>query len=130
MDFEALAALTRGRRMDIIITFPLGFIKRNWKRQLGQLDKFLGGEEYKEAFLNAMEQEPRRASRILLNYYEARPKEIGYDYPNDEVWIPNTRQVKLYTMVFASKNPRGNDFWQKIITRSPKGQYRLPLALS
>ena len=130
MGFDALAALTRRRRMDIIVTFPLGFIKRNWKQQLGQLDKFLGGEEYKEAFLDAMKQDPRRASRILLNYYEARLKEIGYAYANDEIWIPNTRQVKLYHMVFASKHPRGNEFWQKIISRSPKGQYRMPLAVS
>ncbi len=129
MHFDALADLTRGRRMDIIVTFPLGYMKRNWKRQLDQLDKFLGGKEYKEAFLDEMKQDPRRASRILLNYYESRLKDIGYDYPNDEIWIPNTRQVKLYHMVFASKHPRGNEFWQKIIRRSPSGQYRLPLAL-
>lgn len=127
MSFDALALLTKGRRMDIIVTFPIGFIKRNWKLQLDRLDKFLGGDGYKEAFFGAMGQDSGKASRILLDYYESRLGDIGYAYPNDEVWIPNTKQVKLYHMVFASKHPRGNDFWQKIINRSPKGQYKLPL---
>ena len=114
--------------MDIIVTFPMGFIKRNWKRPLDRLDRFLGGDSYRGAFLDAMEQGSGKASRILLDYYEGRLKDIGYKYPNDEVWIPNTKQVKLYHMVFASKHPRGNDFWQKVIKRSPHGQIRLPLS--
>lgn len=113
--------------MDIIVTFPIGFIKRNWQRQLDRLDSFLGGNGYREEFFEAMQQEPRKASRILLDYYEARLKAIGYAYPNDEVWILNTRQVKLYHMVFASKHPRGSEFWQKIIKRSPHGQYKFDL---
>ncbi len=125
MSFDALAALTQGRRMDIIVTFPIGFIKRNWKKELDPLDKFLGGDGYKDAFFRAMEQDPGKASRALLDYYEGRLRGIGYEYPNDQVWIPNTKQVKLYHMVFASKHPRGDEFWQKIIKRSPKGQYRL-----
>jgi len=129
MNFDALASLTVGRRMDIIVTFPIGFIKRNWNRQLDQLDRFLGGGGYKEAFLDAMQQDPRKASRILLDYYEGRLKDIGYKYPNDYVWIVNTRQVKLYHLVFASKHTCGNDFWVKITSRSPQGQYRLPLPL-
>lgn len=130
MSFDALASLTLGRRMDIIVTFPIGFIKRNWNRQLDQLDRFLGGDGYKEAFLAAMQQEPGKASpsRILLDYYEGRLKDIGYKYPNDYVWIVNTRQVKLYHLVFASKHPRGNDFWEKITKRSPSGQYKFPLS--
>lgn len=127
MSFDALAALTQGRRMDVIVTFPIGFIKRNWRKQLDRLDKFLGGDGYKETYFSAMKQGRQNASRILLDYYEERLKTIGYAYPNDTVWIPNTRQVKLYHMVFASKHRRGNDFWQKIIKRSPKGQYRLPI---
>jgi three-Cys-motif partner protein len=125
MSFDALASLTQGRRMDIIVTFPIGFIKRNWKHELNQLDNFLGGDGYKSAFLAAMRLDSRKASRILLDYYEGRLKDIGYEYPNDEVWIPNTRQVKLYHLVFASKHPRGNDFWEKITKRSPSGQYKL-----
>ena len=129
MSFDALASLTQGRRMDIIVTFPLGFIKRNWKRQLEQLDRFLGGEGYKDAFLDAMEKDSGNASRILLDYYEGRLKDIGYQFADDVVWIPNTKQVKLYHLVFASRNPRGDDFWQKIIRRSPRGQYRMALEL-
>lgn len=127
MNFDALAALTEGRRMDIIITFPIGNIKRNWKKALDRLDKFLGGNSYKQTFFEAMEQDDTKGSRILLDHYEGRLKDIGYEYPNDEIWIPNTRQVKLYHMVFASKHPKGNYFWQEIIRRSPKGQYKLAL---
>lgn len=125
MNFDALAALTQGRRMDIIITFPIGFIKRNWKKDLDRLDKFFGGDGYKEPFFKAMEKDPKKASRVLLDYYEGRLKGVGYEYPNDQVWIPNTKQVKLYHMVFASKHPRGKEFWQKIIKRAPSGQMRM-----
>lgn len=127
MSFDSLLALTQGRRMDIIVTFPIGFIKRNWRRQLNQLDSFLGGDGYKEAFFSSMAQNDGRASRILLDFYEENLRSIGYRYPNDEVWIVNTRQVKLYHMVFASRHHRGNYFWEETIKRSPTGQLKLDL---
>jgi three-Cys-motif partner protein len=129
MNFDALAALTQGRRMDIAVTFPVGFIKRNWRqRDLDRLDKFFGRDGYKEPFFKAMEQDPRKASRVLLDHYESRLREIGYQYPNDAVWMVNSKQVKLYHIVFASKHQRGDDFWQKIIKRAPNGQMRMGLA--
>jgi three-Cys-motif partner protein len=126
MNFDALATLTEGRRMDIIVTFPIGFIKRNWKKQdLDQLDKFFGGDGYKEPFFKAMAQDSGKASRVLLDHYESRLKDIGYQYPNDAVWMVNSKQVKLYHIVFASRHQRGDDFWKKIIKRAPSGQTRM-----
>ena len=93
--------------MDIVVTFPVGFIKRNWRKALEPLDRFLGGDAYKEPFVRTMETDPRMASRVLLDYYEDRLRGIGYRYLNDEVWVPNSKGVKLYHMVFASKHPRG-----------------------
>ena len=130
IDFDALASLTLGRRMDIVVTFPIGFMKRNWGKELRQLDRFLGGDGYRKAFVEAMGQDPRKASRILLDHFEGRLDDIGYRYSNDEIWIPNTRRVKLYQMVFASRHHRGSEFWQKIINRSPAGQYKFDLSLS
>ena len=40
MSFDALTLLTKDRRMDLIITFPVGFIKRNWNRELAKLKAF------------------------------------------------------------------------------------------
>jgi len=130
MNFDALTSLTENRRMDIIVTFPIGFMIRNWKRKLEQLDRFLGGDGYKDDFVYAMEKDSGNASRILLDHYEGRLKDIGYQFANDVVWMPNTNQVKLYHLVFASRHQRGDDFWQKIIKRSPRGQYRMPLEIA
>jgi hypothetical protein len=39
--------------------------------------------------------------------------------------MPNSKGVKLYHLVFASKHRRGNEFWEKITRRTPGGQLRL-----
>lgn len=129
MSFDALASLTQGRRMDIVVTFPLGFMKRTWRLKLDQLDRFMGGNGYRDAFFDAMQHDSRQASRILLDYYEGHLREIGYSYPNrnHKPWMVNSKQSTLYHMIFASKHARGNEFWREIVRRSPSGQYLLPM---
>ncbi len=125
LNFEALANLTEGRKMDLIVTFPIGFMKRNWKRELDQMDRFLGGDSYRTEFHDAMSTEPKKAARILLNFFENRLADIGYRYPSDWIWVSNSKRVKMYQMVFASKHPRGKEFWEKVSGREPSGQARM-----
>jgi three-Cys-motif partner protein len=125
ISFDSLTRLTANRRMDVVVTFPMGFIKRNWRNEIAALDRFLGGQEYKEPFFAAMSYDRGKAARILLDYFASNLHRIGYSHINDKIWVPNSRHVKLYHLVFASKHVRGDDFWSKITKRSPQGQITL-----
>jgi hypothetical protein len=39
--------------------------------------------------------------------------------------MANKTNVPLYNLIFASKHPRGADFWDKIAERSETGQLRM-----
>ena len=52
--FETMAKLAAGRRLDLVINFPIVNIKRNWQRELPRLDKFMNGSSYRSSFKYAM----------------------------------------------------------------------------
>ena len=52
--FDNMANLAAGRRLDLVINFPIVNIKRNWQRELPQLDKFMNGSRYRSSFEYAM----------------------------------------------------------------------------
>jgi len=45
----------------------------------------------------------------------------------DYVLETNSNHVPLYHLIFASKNPKGAEFWDKIAGRSETGQMRMPM---
>ena len=127
--FETIANLTANRRLDLVINFPIGYIKRNWDRELAQLDMFMNGTSYKEHFQSAMRREMpgELPARVLLNAYSAELQSVGYGYIRDHVLVDNSRHLTLYCLIFASKNERGADFWDKVTQRQGSGQFRMPI---
>jgi three-Cys-motif partner protein len=125
LEFETIRRLTEGRRMDLIITFQVGGMKRAAEYAPAKLDLFFGGADWRAAYEASPKEGHREGSRTLLNCYEAQLHGIGYEWVVDDVRITNTKHIGLYHLVFASKNPRGEDFWQKITDRSAGGQLRL-----
>lgn len=125
--FETIGHLTESRRIDLMINFPIGFIKRNWEKELPQLDKFMNGVSYKDPFLAAMRgQTPgEKPARILLDAYADELHNIGYQYVKDNVVVDNSKRTTLYCLLFASKHPRGADFWDKVTQRKESGQFRM-----
>lgn len=63
-------------------------------------------------------------TRAILDYYEATLASLSYGRQNvdDRVLMLNSKNTALYHLVFASKHPRGRDFWQKAPLRLPSGQ--------
>jgi hypothetical protein len=60
-----------------------------------------------------------------MEFYKNQLARLGYVQvdESDEVVIKESRtNVPLYYLLFASKHPRGKDFWKKISSRSPSGQ--------
>ena len=92
-----------------MINFPIVNIKRNWQKELPQLNDFMNGTSYRSSFEYAMTREEPGVTptRVLLDAYERELKGIGYKYVNDLVGVKNSRGIPLYYLIFASKHERG-----------------------
>ena len=125
--FDSLAKLTSGRRLDLVINFPIGYIKRNWNREMPQLDQFMNGTNYKDPFQAAMQGAlpGEKPARVLLDAYSDELGRIGYTYIKDNVVVDNSKHLALYCLLFASRNPRGAEFWDKVTQRKQSGQIRM-----
>ncbi len=127
--FETLINLSEGRRIDLVINFPIGYIKRNWQNDLQELDEFMNGTAYKEKFQAAMrrESESDTPTRVLLDAYADELHNIGYKFVQDNVSVHNSQNAPLYYLIFASKHERGDDFWRKVTQRNHDGQLKMSL---
>lgn len=126
MRFESLDKLTAGLHMDLLINVPVPFMKRNWRHDLPALDAFLGGNGYRADFELAMERDRRAATRIILDYYGDNLRAIGYEHTSDDRAVVTTsRNVKLYQLVYASRHPLGESFWEKVTARTAADQIRM-----
>lgn len=124
--FESVYKLTEGRAMDLIIIFHTGSIKRNAHRVLQSLDSFIGDSLWRDRYLDSFAKGERRGSRIILDHYEDRLRNItGYRFVNDSVLVTNSGGTPLYHLIYASRSSRGEDFWNKSISKTSLGQHRL-----
>ena len=69
--------------MDLIITFHTGSIKRNAHLVLQSLDSFIGDSLWRDRYFDSFAKGERRGSRIILDHYEDRLRNIaGYRFVN------------------------------------------------
>lgn len=131
LGFDAIKTLTTGKNMDLIIHFPHGTtIKRNIEKFYGKdeskMDAFFGGDEWRTIY----EKNPTLSNLTsgLLDLYRKKLAGIGYTMePDQAVLVKNLKNVPLYALLFASRHPKGNQFWLKIKQIESKGQRSLPL---
>ena len=125
MSFESIRSLTERGRFDLLITFmtnyPRRFISRPGFGAESDFAAFIGREAYRDHV--------RGRSTIdthnLLVAYREQLGSIGYGYVDDVTRIANTRGATIYHSVFASRDPRGKDFFEKISQRTYSGQRRM-----
>lgn len=127
-NFSSYQKLTDGRRIDLIINFPLGTaIKRNFTRSTFEklkLDSFLGGEDWRKPNIH-------NPTTHFISYFKNNLERIGYKIPKEhklsgDISIKTTKKkVPLYYLLFASKHLRGTEFWKKITEYDPAGQRSL-----
>ena len=122
--FDSIQKLTEKRRMDLAITFHIGSIKRVADNPPKELIDFFPDTSWKQEYEKAGE-EGKLSGRVLLDAYGRGLRDLGYKEIKDYVLAVNTRKVPLYYLIFASKHPRGADFWDKIAERSEAGQLRM-----
>jgi len=122
--FDSIRKLTENRRMDLAITFHIGSIKRVANKPPQELIDFFPDSSWQQEYEKAGE-EGKLSGRVLLDAYGRGLENIGYKEIKDYVLMANKKNVPLYNLIFASKHPRGADFWDKIADRSEAGQLRM-----
>jgi three-Cys-motif partner protein len=129
--FETLKQLTKGRRIDLAITFQVSDLVRNVPQILkGQadgkrLDDFFGTSEWRQVVADA-EQRKLPTTTIgdaLTDFYIARLSTLGYsDVQPLHRLMKNKLNAPLYRLVLAGKHERAADFFSKISKIEYSGQ--------
>jgi three-Cys-motif partner protein len=130
ISFETIRRLTTGRQVDLIINFPEGMgIRMNLHQytqtETNALDRFMGTARWKQRYKQSLTSFDQACAEIAKEYLDNLGS-LGY-LAVDSDWIPvkTDQNTLLYYLLFASKNPRGNDFWRKIKRIGPHGQREL-----
>lgn len=122
--FKSLHKLTEGRRLDILINFNIGYMKRNWWEESGTMDSFLNLEtDHREFFKSATRGIPD--TRTLLDHYEQQLREIGYHHIADNRPVTNSNNTPLYHMIFGSKHELGKRLRDEVSRKTVTGQMEL-----
>jgi len=122
--FETVRQLTSNRAVDLLMTVQFGIdMKRNFEQfkkqgSRSKLWNFLGG---------GVDWSAVRDASAALGLFKERVKGLGYKTAEfREIVVRNVqRNVPMYFLFFASKNPKGIEFWHKITARDETGQRQL-----
>ena len=119
--FEALRRLTKGRRLDILVNFNIGYMKRNWRYESPELDSFLNlPADHREFFKTKGQGIPD--TRTLLDHYEGELRKIGYEFTADDRPVTNSNNTPLYHLIFGSKNELGKTLRDAVSQKTLSGQ--------
>lgn len=137
LKFNTLKELARLERMDMLIHFPIGAIKRNlpnWKKKTSTiLDEFLGTDSWRTKIVGVP---GNQIFKILLDVFKGQLKTVGYPEEGlklvssgkdiyaglPTVSVKNTKDVDLYVLILASKHGLAQKIWTSIIKMNPNGQ--------
>jgi three-Cys-motif partner protein len=140
LKFETLRDLAKLNRMDILLHFPIGSIKRNlriWlKNKSTILDDFLGTSDWRKRIANLSSD---KIFKVLIDIFTEQLQSIGYPEEGlrmassdrdiytglPTVPVKNTKEVELYILILASKHPLAQKIWNSVIKIDPKGQKEL-----
>ena len=141
--FEATFRMFRSfstRRIDVLYLFPGGIgVARNFaafaRRRGGQLDALWGGpgwRKLKTARLAAGEspsdEDQRSRDEPFIRSFRERLASLGFQYSDQgEPYFTNEKNVRMYHLLFFSKDPAGLTLWRGIRHIEPSGQRTLPL---
>ncbi len=122
--FENLKKLASGRRLDILINFNIGDMKRWWREPSPKMDSFLNlSTDHREVFKTKTRDVPD--SRTLLDHYEEQLRKIGYKYTADDRPVTNSNNTPLYHMIFGSKHQLGKKLKDEVSRKTASGQIKL-----
>jgi three-Cys-motif partner protein len=130
LDWNTIAILGNVPRMDLIIHYPQMGLSREMPNSVQnpgptRVDSFFGGPEWREIYQKPQTQ--KFLHRSLMDLYEGKLKSLGYQeiIENEPLMRNIRRKAPLYRLIFASKHPLGNKFWEQITNRDVYGQAKL-----
>lgn len=116
--------MTRGRRLDILINFNIGDMKRRWWEPSRRMDSFLNlRSDHREVFKTKTHEVPD--ARTLLDHYEGELRRIGYHYTVDDRPVTNSNNTPLYHIVFGSKHELGKKLRDAVSGKTADGQIKM-----
>jgi len=131
LPFQTIKALTSERKIDLIINFHEGMGIRMNLHQYTNTDEnaltsFMGSSRWKRQ----IKHQPvsfNETCRVIAREYMENLEKLGYlAFDSDKIPIKTNHDTLLYYLLFASKHPRGTEFWHKINLIDPHGQRKLP----
>ena len=130
LKFSTIKALSVLQRLDIIIHFPIGPIKRNlksWiKKDSSILSEFLGTERWRSEIVHIPSSGVTNyfiqlyKNQLIENGFPTNGLEVG-----DGVPVKNSKEVEMYKLILASKHPLGQKIWGSVKNYQPDGQKSL-----
>ena len=120
--FETIRRLAETRRVDVLVSFFGGMMKRVMHLdEQPRLDAFFGSTAYR-----APGERPTLST--LMEAYRGQLLSIGYvDHAaRREVTVTNSKNATMYLLAYFSKHARGYDFWDKITAEDETGQLAMP----
>lgn len=131
LKFETIKEMAKLARMDLLINFPIGSIKRNirsWLRNTDTpLDRFLGTPIWRDGIERVS---LRLIYNKLITIFEQQLMTLGYpkeglQLKSGGISVKNTRDVPLYVLLLASKHPLAQRIWDSAKKIGPDGQRSL-----
>ena len=123
LEFDSLTHLGQRKGTDLMVTFHTGAIKRNAHQELAAVDAFLGDQNWKARYFEFQDDVSRSATESLIDTFGSGLRsKLGYTEFGDPMPIKNSTGLPIFYLLFASKHPRGLDFWEKSSAKLRSGQ--------
>jgi three-Cys-motif partner protein len=102
--------------MDMIIAFSTGGLLRAIGSGNDEaVTRFFGTKEWR----SVCDKAGRMRRRALIDFYRKNLEKFGYHIVVDpelgghDIPVSNSKNVQVYSLIFASKHPLGDAFWKK-----------------
>ena len=123
LTFDSLAHLGQRQATDLIVTFHTTAIKRNAHQQIAAVDAFLDDQNWRARYWESQGNVSRPPTTVLVDTFQSRLRSrLGYTYFGEPMTIRNSTGAPFFYLLFASKHPRGLEFWEKSSSRQRSGQ--------
>ena len=123
LTFDSLAHLGQRRATDLIVTFHTTAIKRNAHQDIAAVDAFLDDQNWRDRYWKSQGNVSKPPTTVLIDTFQSHLQgKLGYTHFGKPMTIKNSSGSPFFYLLFASKHPRGLDFWKKSSTRQRSGQ--------
>ncbi|MFA5859635.1 MAG: three-Cys-motif partner protein TcmP [Elusimicrobiota bacterium] len=142
LKFDTLKELAKLKRMDMLIHFPIGAMKRNIPNWLKQedtiLDQFLGTNKWRNVIKN-VQNSKSNIYKTLIDIFKEQLLGIGYpkeglgiidpygqiDLSLSSIPVRNTKEVNMYTLILIAKHKLAQKLWNSVIKKDLYGNRSL-----